>query len=118
MSDFRKLAVWQKADAFSARIDTLSIRIEKVDWKLAKQLRDAAASIPSTIAEGRGRATDRDFAHFLTMAIASCNEVENHLIRALRLACISSAEHDTLMDALVEIRKMLHGLRNRLRRSK
>ena len=114
MQPFRKLKVWQKADALSARIDAVCDGFALLNRKLADQLREAAASIPATIAEGRGRATDRDFANFVTMAISSCNEVENHLIRAFRRKYISHADHDSLIAATVEVRMMLFGLRRRL----
>ena len=114
MQPFRNLKVWKKADELSARIDDLCDRIRLKDKRLAQQLRDAAASIAATIAEGAGRATQRDFANFVSMAIASCNEVENHLQRALRRRMISLEEHDALVAATVEVRKMAFGLRKAL----
>jgi len=114
MQPFRKLLVWQKADALSARIDDLCDAIARKDRTLAKQLRDAAASIAATIAEGAGRATRRDFAHFVSEAIGSCNEVENHLHRSLRRKLITIEQHDAHLDPTVEVRKMAFGLRKRL----
>jgi four helix bundle protein len=115
MQPFRHLKVWQKADALLARIEPVCDDIRRYDRKLASQLREAAASVPATIAEGRGRATDKDFAHFVTMAISSTNEVENHLHRALRRKYVSLHDHDELVAANAEVRRMmLFGLRRRL----
>ena len=65
--------------------------------------------------EGRGRATDKDFANFITMAIGSANESEHHLERALDGGTLTEAEHRSLTDDVIEVRKMLIGLRRRLR---
>ena len=59
-------------------------------------------------------ATRKDFAHFVGMAISSCNEVENHVHRSLRLKLLSVEEHDSLTEATIEVRKMAYGLRKRL----
>ena len=82
---------------------------------LAKQLERAADSIAANIAEGRGRSTDADFAHFLSIAIGSAVEVESHLQRGLDADVISPLEHSELSEAAVEVRRMLIGLRKRVR---
>src|SRR5436309_5104152 len=115
MSSFRDLVVWQKAHVFSLRIAKLAARIAPKNPKLAKQLTEAADSIPACIAEGRGRATDADFSHYVTMAIGSTNEVENHLQRAYDGGLIPFAEYDSLTQAAIEVRKMLVGLRKALK---
>ena len=66
------------------------------------------------IAEGRGRATDKDFANSVTMAIGSANEAEHHLERALDNGVLKEGEHRSLTDDVIEVRKMLIGLRRRL----
>ena len=75
----------------------------------------AAESVPACIAEGRGRSTDKDFAHFVSMAIGSVTELEYHLQRACDLALIDAEEHQALTAAAIEVRKMLIGLRKKLR---
>jgi four helix bundle protein len=115
MSSFRSLVVWQKADAFSQRVEEVADLFARRNPRLAAQLVEAAASIPANLSEGRGRETDPDFARFVTMAIGSANEVENHLQRALNRRLISEAVHSELTDKVIEIRKMLYGLRKALR---
>ena len=115
MTDFRKLMVWQKAHALSLRADHLSRRMARRKPALAKQLERAADSIAANIAEGRGRSTDADFAHFLSIAIGSATEVESHLQRALDAGVMSIGEHAEFSEAAVEVRRMLIGLRKRVR---
>jgi len=117
MNSFRKLLVWQKAHDLALRADTLSKRIAPKKPTLARQLERAADSVPSNIAEGRGRATDADFAHFVTMAIGSVTEVENHLQRGYDGGLIPRAEYESLTDAAIEVRKMPVGLRKALKGS-
>ena len=67
------------------------------------------------LAEGCGRATDKDFAHYVSMASGSASEVENQIQRAFDLLLIVEAEYASLTADIVEIRKMLYGLHKRLR---
>jgi four helix bundle protein len=115
MTDFRKLMVWQKAHALSLRVDQVSRRMARRKPALAKQLERAADSVPANIAEGRGRSTDADFAHFLSIAIGSATEVESHLQRGFDAGVVSEVEHRDLSAAAVEVRRMLIGLRKRVR---
>ncbi len=112
---FRDLKVWQKARAVLLRLDPIVKRIEEHNPRLADQLRRAAESIPECIAEGCGRATDKDFAHYVSMAGGSASEVENLVQRAFDLRLVSEAEFTSLTADVVEIRKMLYGLHKRLR---
>ena len=79
--------------------------------RLADQIERSAESIPAAIAEGRGKGTDRDFAGFLTTAISSADELENHLQRAIDMRLISEEDHAERTAATIEVRKMLIGLR-------
>ena len=115
MADFKKLLVYQKARRLATGMGTYYPRVRKRSRRLADQLERAIESIGDAIAEGRGRATDRDFASFVTVAIGSANEVEHHLLRALDGGVLTEAEHRGLTDDLIEVRKMLIGLRRRLR---
>ena len=115
MADFKKLLVYQKAMQLAKRMAEYHPRFRKKSPRLADQLERATESIGDAIAEGRGRATDRDFANFVTVAIGSANEVEHHLLRALDGGVLTETEHRSLADDVIEVRKMLTGLRSRLR---
>ncbi len=114
MPDFRKLLVWNKAHALSLQLDAVAHRIAKRDPDLAKQIERAGAAIPAAIAEGRGRATDKDFARYVSAGIGESTEIENHLQRAFDKRFLSLVEHQSLTDSTIEVRKMLVGLRNAL----
>lgn len=115
MADFKKLLVYQKARRLANRMAVYYPRVRKRSRRLADQLERAIESIGDAIAEGRGRATDKDFANFVTMAIGSANEAEHHIERALGVGILTEAEYRSLTDDVVEVRKMLIGLRRRLR---
>ena len=114
MSSFKNLLVWQKANALEREIDAIASRIRRRHPRLADQLERAAESITAAIAEGRGRSTDRDFAHYVSIAIGSASELENWVQRAFDKRLISEEEHVRLTLNTIEVRKMLIGLRNRL----
>jgi four helix bundle protein len=116
MSNFEDLLVYQKWRAFAQRMLPFYPRIRKKSKRLADQLERSIESIGDAIAEGRGRATDKDFAGFVTTAISSSNEGEHQLLRAIDLTILTDQEHESLTNDLIEIRKMLIGLRKTLRR--
>jgi four helix bundle protein len=114
MQDFKKLKVWQKGQDLCSAIDPYLPRIAAIRPSLANQIVKAAESIPANIAEGCGRETRADFKRFVTMAIGSSSELENHFIRAVRSGVLTQSEVDPLVARTIEIRKMLHGLRKSL----
>lgn len=114
MHDFRRLIAWQKANAFEVRVQSALDRIAERRPALSNQLERSAGSIAANVAEGCGRETKTDFRRFLTMAIGSSTETENHLIRAHQLGLIPAAEFDALTADCTEIRKIIHGLRKSL----
>ena len=108
---YREIKVWQKAielvvDIYSC---TRSFPREEL-YGLAGQLRHAAVSIASNIAEGKGRRTDREFLQFLHHARGSVFEVETQLTIASRLAYLPEAEVLRLGNSASEIARMLNGL--------
>ena len=115
MHNFRRLLVWQKAHAVVVEIERLVMQIPRRDnAELISQLRRAAVSIPGNIVHGSGRPSDRDFARFLGIALASAAEAEYHLELAAETGRIQRDEAEVRMRELVEIRKMLVGLIRRM----
>jgi four helix bundle protein len=115
MQDFRRLVVWQKAHTLSLRVDEVAQRIRKHKPSLATQMERAAESVPANIAEGSAASTDAEFGRFVTIGIRSVTELENHIEKAHGSRLISQAEYDELIAAAIEVRRMLIGLRKRLR---
>jgi four helix bundle protein len=81
---------------------------------LTQQLRRAAISIPSNIAEGAGRNSNAQFKNFLQISIGSCYEAETQLIISKELEYISEEELDTISKELDSIMKMNHNLQKTL----
>ena len=112
--DFRDLLVWQKSMDFAERVyASLSGFPVEERFGLCDQLRRAVVSIPSNIAEGRGRDSAKDFAHFLHLAKGSLNEVMTQLELARRFGYLPECLE--LAAAADEIGKMLSSLIRRLR---
>lgn len=80
---------------------------------LGDQLMRAAFSIPANIAEGAGRESVKEFRRYLTIAVGSASELENHLLIADELGLLSDAPRH--LQELSEIQSMLAGLRRRVR---
>ena len=111
---FENLIVWQRAMELVRAVYALAKKFPADErYALTDQLRRAVASIPSNIAEGRGRDSAKDFAHFLMIARGSLNEVATQLELAVRLGYMTSG--GGLYDEAQEVRKMLNAMIRRLR---
>ena len=84
-------------------------------YGLCQQLRRAAVSIPSNIAEGQGRHSDREFANFLSIAHGSLREVETQILIARRLEYVDESSTQSLMDLCSEVGRLITGLANAIR---
>jgi four helix bundle protein len=115
MADFRKLEVWQKAHTLVLAVNDVTHAMRGVEYtSLRSQMIRAAMSIDANIVEGRNQRTDRRFLHYLDIAVNSANELEAHFIMARDIGAMSAHDYMTLRDHLVHVRKMLHGLINKL----
>ena len=79
-------------------------------YRLASQMRDAATSIPSNIAEGQGRYSLRDFRHFLREARGSGHELETRILIAERQGYISAEESCRLVTDTLRVLQLINGL--------
>jgi four helix bundle protein len=115
VSDFKKLQVWHKAHALALNAHRIATRIRRShDVALRSQIIRAAMSIPANIVEGRRQDSEKEFARFLRISLNSGCELEYHLIVARDLAVMSEPDADSLLRETIEVRKMLHGLLNKL----
>ncbi len=116
MQDFHKLTVWQKAQTLALNVHRLTDLIpRRGNSGLVSQLRRAALSIPTNIAEGCGRASDSDFAKFVQIAIGSSSELECHLEFVAQAKLIPADRVKEYLPDVIEVRRMLIGLQKRLR---
>ena len=84
-------------------------------YALSDQMRRAVVSIPSNIAEGRDRNTNKEFVHFLTIARGSKAELETQLLVCVKVGYLSESEILEAMNLLIEVGKMLTSLISKLR---
>jgi four helix bundle protein len=111
----RDLVVWQKAMDLGVLIYKLSAKFPRVEtYRLVDQVTRSLASVPANIAEGRGRATKREYAHFLSVAKGSLMQTETYVTFAIRLGYSTDAETQPILALIAEISKMLTVLRSRL----
>lgn len=115
MNQFANLIVWQKARSFVKDIYVLTGNFPKEElFALSSQMRRAAVSIVSNIAEGCGRNTDAQFHHFLEIALGSAFELETQIIISEDLAYITISMSEENLTRLREIQKMLAALKQKL----
>jgi len=115
MADFKKLRVWRAAHGLALNAERIAREIRGPGQSpLRNQLNRAAMSIPTNIVEGRGKKTDKDFARFLGYALGSAIEFEYHVIAARDVGAIPKNDAVALLSQVIEVRKMLHGLIDRL----
>ena len=108
MQDFHSLLIWQKGHELTLKVYEASKSFPKEEmFALTSQVRRAAYSIPTNIAEGCGRKTNADFSHFLQMSIGSSSELEYEILLAKDLNYISEDSYNQLSSDVVELRKMI-----------
>lgn len=113
---YRDLIVWQKARAMATSIYRATDSFPKTEmYGLTSQLRRAAISVSSNIAEGQGRLTKGEFAQFLGQARGSLLELENQLLIAVDLDFLSKEEFDRLEKQSGEVGRLLNGLIDSIR---
>ena len=117
MHDFTRLRVWQRARALTSEVYRLTSKFPQNElFGLTQQIRRCAVSIGANLAEGAGRATDRDFARFTTMALGSLNELEHHCFVAADLGLLSAEQLSSLRAEIGEVRAMTVVFRRTLQR--
>jgi four helix bundle protein len=108
---FSELIAWQKAMDLVEIVYRVTEGFPQRElYGLASQLRRAAVSIPSNVAEGQGRATTKDFIHFLCIARGSLQEVQTQALIAERLCICSPGERQEVMELAVEVARIINGL--------
>ena len=116
MQDFKKLKVWEKSHNLTLRMYELTSQFPREEiYGLTSQIRRSCASIPTNIAEGCGRGSSADFARFLQIAMGSANETEYLVLLARDLEYLNADQYAELINATIEIGKMLTALLKRLK---
>ena len=115
-SNYKELKVWQKAMDLTVEVYKLVKLLPKEEtYAMSDQMRRAVVSIPSNIAEGQGRNSDKEFIQFLSIARGSLWELETQIEICLRIGYIDQSLATNIYNLIEEISKMLNALSNSLK---
>ncbi|MGD0414747.1 MAG: four helix bundle protein [Terriglobales bacterium] len=118
VQSYRQLIAWQKAMDFVAEVYKVTRTFPKDEmYEMTSQLRRAAVSIPSNIAEGQGRQTTGEFRQFLGHARGSLLETETQILLCERLEYLDRKTMETLIGHAAESGRILNGWMNSLEKS-
>lgn len=115
MRDYKKYLVWQKGHELTLAIYKHTKKYPKEElFNLVSQMKRSSSSIPTNIAEGCGRKSEKDFSRFLYFAFGSANELEYQLLLSIELHFIPNEIGANLLIQVEEIKKMLNSLIQKL----
>ncbi|MGQ2990941.1 MAG: four helix bundle protein [Brevundimonas sp.] len=112
---YRDLMVWKKSMDLAAAVYRLTRQMPKhEEYRITSQMVRASTSIPANIAEGHGRGTRKDYAHFVSIARGSLFELETFVLLVQHLKIVDEAKCGNILDQADEVSRMLTALRARL----
>ena len=116
MHRFKELEIWKRSRSYCSKIYSITSKFpDSEKFGLTNQLRRASVSVPSNIAEGSSRNSNKDFNRFLEIALGSCYEIETQFLIAFDLKFLSENELNQLSDELEEIIKMISKFKTTLK---
>ena len=119
MKNFRNLNIWQKGIDLVIEIYKFSNDLPSDEkYGLINQIRRASVSIPSNIAEGSSRNSEKDFKRFLEIAIGSAFELETQILIIQKLNLIEKSKCDILIQSLQSEQKMINSLIIKIKNAK
>ncbi len=114
--DFRNLKVWERAHLLTVEIYRATERFPRSEqFGMTSQLRRAAASVPTNIAEDCGRGSRTELARFLQIAMGSASELDYLLLLAQSVGYLDAEHHAKLTARTTEIKKMLASYNSKLK---
>jgi four helix bundle protein len=112
---YKELKIWQKGMALAKQVYRLTSRFPAEEkYGLAVQLRRAAVSVPSNIAEGQARSGTREFLQFLSHASGSLAELETQILLRADLGYCSASDVKSVSDEITEMQKMMAAIKRKL----
>lgn len=118
LNSYKDLIVWQKAMDLAEEVYLLSKRFPKEEqFAFTYQIRRAVVSVPSKIAEGKGRTSKAEYLHFLSVANGSLSEVDTQLLLAVRIGYLDQHQVTEALNLREEVSRMLAALRTKLQDS-
>ncbi|MBR3648422.1 MAG: four helix bundle protein [Paludibacteraceae bacterium] len=114
MHNFRHLQIWKDAMGLAQDIYEITEKFPKAEtYGIISQMTRAAVSVPSNIAEGSGR-TEKDFVHFLTIALGSLYELNTQVMLSERIGYIDENVSSVLQSKAEKLQMMISGFMRRL----
>lgn len=114
MHDFKKRDVWEKSMELATKVYDLTKDFpDHEKYGLVSQMRRCSISIPSNIAEGAGRSTNKSFSNFLSIALGSVFELETQILLSKRLNFLKEEAVNSILVEIQSIGKMLNALMKR-----
>ena len=115
MHKVENLKIWQKAIALTKAVYLLVSELPSDEkFGLTSQIKRCAVSIPSNIAEGAGRNSQKEFKHFLSIANGSSYELQTQLLLVIELNLISKDKVQPIIELCIEIQKMNYAFQQKL----
>ncbi|WP_291404431.1 four helix bundle protein [Daejeonella sp.] len=115
MHNLKELKIWKKAIDLAVEVyQVTSLFPLEEKYGLTSQIRRAAVSISSNIAEGAGRNSEKEFKHFLGIANGSSYELQTQLFISNKLSLINNEDLEKLHHCIDELQKMNYGFQNML----
>lgn len=112
---YRDLIVWQKAMDLVVLVYQAGKKFPREElYGLTNQIRRAAVSVPSNIAEGQGRSSTKEFRHHLSTAYGSLQEVETQILVAQRLEYLDQEEVEVVLNLTAEVGRLINALSSAL----
>ncbi len=113
---YKDLIVWQKGMTLAEQVYLITAGYPKSElYSLTDQMRRAAVSIVSNIAEGKGRESKQEYLHFLAISQGSLTELETQILLSIRLRYLSEIDAETPLSLCDEIGRMLNTMRTKLK---
>ena len=111
VASYKDLLIWQRSMDLVERIYKVTGKLPTAEqWGLTSQMRRAAISIPSNIAEGYGRQATGEYRHHLLIGRGSLLELETQVLLCQRLGYLATLEIDSLLDEIQQVSKMIASL--------
>ncbi len=115
MRNYKNYLVWEKGHQLTLDVYGLVAKYPKEElYNLVSQMKRSSSSIPTNIAEGCGRKSDKDFSRFLYIAFGSANELEYQILLSLDLDLITAEQGKLILSKVEEVKKMLNSLIQKL----
>ena len=118
MRNFREIRVWKSGIELTKDLYKISQKLpESEKYGLCSQMQRSGVSIPSNIAEGASRSSEKDFCRFLEIALGSAFEVETQVIIGKELNFLPDADYKAILSELHSIQKQINSLISVIRKS-